>query len=117
MQRSQSTSLLKDYSFELYRAVADLPDAWSDLVQSRNNFLDIPFLTAIEKSPPIGLENRYVILKSKNRAVGVVLLQLIEYRLKETLKNLAPEEVKTKRQKLSYRGASVMYLRLLVVGE
>lgn len=116
VQRSQSTALFKDYAFELYRSVADLPDTWTDLVQSKNSFLDIPFLTALEKSPPIGVENRYVLLKRKNRTVGVVLLQLIEYRLKETLKNLAAEEVKTWRQKLSYQVASVMNFRLLVVG-
>lgn len=113
---SQAKSLSKDYSFEIYNAVSSLPQSWTDLVQQKNSFLDLPFLRAIEKSPPVGVQNRYLLIRWKNRAVGVVLLQLIDYRLKETLKNLGDDVGRTWRQELSYRLAGVMNFRLLVIG-
>ncbi|MBX2875708.1 MAG: hypothetical protein KTR30_26555 [Saprospiraceae bacterium] len=116
VQDSQVKPLSKDYSFELYQTVADLPNSWTDLVQNRNSFLDRPFLTALEKSPPKGVQNRYVLLKWKNRAVGVVLLQLIEYRLKETLKGLGDHEVRSWRQQLRYSLAAVLNFRIMVIG-
>lgn len=116
VQEKQLTSLSKDYTFELYRDMLDVPSSWSELVQHRNSFLDIPFLTALQKSPPTGVQNRYLILKLKDRVVGVVLLQLIDYRLKDTLKDLAKDDTQTWRDHLKYRLSSVLNFRLLVIG-
>ncbi len=113
---AQVKSLSKDYYFEIYNDVLELPSSWTDLVQARNSFLDIPFLTALQKSPPTGVENRYVILKLKSKAVGVVLLQLIDYRLKDSLKNLAEGEIRAWRDQLKLRVSSVLNFRLLVIG-
>lgn len=115
-QDAQVKSLSKDYSFEIYRDVRDLPSSWSELVQNRNSFLKTPFLTALQESPPTGLENRYIILKLDSRIVGIVLVQLIDYRLKDTLKNLAEEELQTWSDRLKFRLSSVLNFRLLVIG-
>lgn len=116
VQDAQVKSQSKDYSVDIYRDVLDLPNSWNELVQNRNSFLDIPFLTALQKSPPTGVQNRYVVLNLKNRAVGVVLIQLIDYRLKETLKNLAEGQVQTWMDQLKFRLSSVLNFRLLVIG-
>ena len=113
---AQVKSLSKDYSFEIYNDVLELPDAWTDLVQERNSFLDTPFLAALQKSPPTGVENRYVILKLNGKAVGVVLLQLIDYRLKDSLKNLTDGDIRSWSDQLKLRLSSVLNFRLLVIG-
>lgn len=105
------------YSFEIYQQVEDLPLTWADLVQDRNVFISSPFLSALQSSPPAGMQNRYLLLREAGQTVGVVLLQLIEYRLKETLKGLdSDDETQGWRQKLSYRFADILNFNLLVIG-
>jgi len=104
------------YSFEIYQQVEDLPHTWAELVHDRNVFLGSPFLSALQSSPPTGMQNRYLLLREAGQTVGVILLQLIEYRLKETLKGLDGSGIKSWRQKLSYRFADILNFNLLVIG-
>lgn len=113
---TKAIPISNNYSFEIYQQVEDLPHTWAELVQDRNVFIGSPFLSALQSSPPIGMQNRYLLLREAGQTVGVVLLQLIEYRLKETLKGLDGSSIQGWRQKLSYRFADILNFNLLVIG-
>ena len=111
-----TTTSAKDYTFELYNRVEDLPSSWDGLVQEEDLFLQANYLKALEASPPKGMALRFLLLKEKDRPVGVVLLQLIDYTLQDSLKGLEEGKQRTWREWLRYKLASVLNFKILIVG-
>lgn len=113
---TRSTVTTNDYTFELYNRVADLPAAWNGLVQEGDLFLQASYLQVLETSPPKGMGLRFLLLKQRDKPVGAVLLQLIDYALQDSLKGLEEGNQKTWREWLRYKIAGVLNFKVLVVG-
>lgn len=113
---SHAIPISDHYSFRIFQQVEDLPSDFEERLTKSNVFLQSPFLAALQRTPPEGLRNRYMLMYQDGRPVGIILLQLIDYRLKESLKDLAEGQAKDWSHQLRLRAASVLNFRLLVIG-
>lgn len=73
-------------SFTVLRSVNDAPEAWDQAAPPDNLFLQRPYLTALETSPPKGMGFRYAIVYLDGRPWGVVYAQLLDFQGAESLR-------------------------------
>jgi hypothetical protein len=64
------------FGFSLYHSVQDLPSEWQDASPSHNLFLQVPFLSAIETSPPKGMRFCYLVFYKNDTPLGVAYCQI-----------------------------------------
>ncbi|MEZ5038254.1 MAG: peptidogalycan biosysnthesis protein [Saprospiraceae bacterium] len=115
-QSAKSISASEDYSFFIYDEVADIPGDWDQLLEDRDVFLHTNYLMALASNPPEGMQLKYLLLKKGDAVIGVVLLQIIDYALTDSLKTIEGTERRSWSQWLSYKLASYLNFRVLVVG-
>lgn len=68
---------LEKISFKIYNSVKDLPSLWDAVAQS-NVFLQIPYLTVLEKSAPLNMECFYIGIFENSELIGVSLAQYLD---------------------------------------
>jgi len=68
---------LETTTYQIYSSIAQLPKTW-DEVAHENAFLQIPYLTVLEKSAPTNMQCFYVGIFEKNFLIGVALAQYLD---------------------------------------
>lgn len=96
----------KDFRLKIFQRLEDTPNDWELAQPVENQFLQRPFLSAIEKYPPSDYEFVYLIFYRNNHPVGVCYCQLLEFKTGGTIRDEADNGVWTK---------AVSYLRGLIV--
>jgi predicted N-acyltransferase len=71
--------LKPDFSFTLYTATAQLPQAW-DTIAQKNIFLSRDYLAVLDKAAPENMQCHFIGLFKNNRLCGVALAQYINLR-------------------------------------
>jgi predicted N-acyltransferase len=68
---------LNKISFKIYNSVKELPLLW-DAVAKSNVFLQTPYLTVLEKSPPVNMVCFYIGFFENSELIGVSLAQYLD---------------------------------------
>ncbi len=69
-----------DFRLRIFTSLADLPDDWERAQPADNVFLQRPYLTAVEKNPPLGYEFAYLVFYRNETPLGVCYCQLLEFK-------------------------------------
>lgn len=76
----------KDFSIHLYDTLIGHENDWDEVLEGSNVLLSSNFLKAIQEYPPIGMQFRYIILKTKqDEAFGLLYYQLQYFNAAQSL--------------------------------
>lgn len=73
------------YQARVYSSALDLPADWDQLAGGAQVFLSRNYLLAWEEVRPEGMALAYVVLERDGKALGIVSLQVVEFRIGEAL--------------------------------
>ncbi len=73
------------FGFSTFTKIADLPNDWTIAAPPDNDFLHLPFLTAIETSPPKGMGFSYLIFYKESNPIGVAYCQISPFSVGESV--------------------------------
>ncbi len=71
--------------FSAFSKVEELPNDWSVAAPPSNSFLHLPFLKAVETSPPKGMRFRYLVFYKDNAPIGVAYCQVSPFSVGESV--------------------------------
>jgi predicted N-acyltransferase len=72
-------------SFSPYSKIDEIAAEWKQITSSLSVFYTPEFLRAIENAPPLGLENRYLLVYKEDELLGVVFCQLKAFDASESI--------------------------------
>ena len=86
--KSQSLAIAgTNFVANLYHSALDLPKDWDKLAGGEQAFLSRNYLLAWSEAAPEDMEMAYVVAEQAGEAVGIVALQLMDFRLSKVLKS------------------------------
>lgn len=69
-----------DYRLRIFNSLSETPLDWDIVQPAENHFLQRPYLSVVEKYPPIGYEFAYFIFYKNGSPVGICYCQLLEFK-------------------------------------
>lgn len=69
------------YQVRLFQSALDLPADWDQLAGREQVFLSRNYLLALEETQPEGIEMAYALLERAGKVVGMLSLQLVDFKL------------------------------------
>ncbi|MBK9014878.1 MAG: hypothetical protein IPM82_12825 [Saprospiraceae bacterium] len=75
------------FDFNIFHHVGDLPKDWVAAAPDDNTFLHIPYLSALEDAPPIGMKFSYLIFYQNHQPIGVAYCQVTPFSVGESIQS------------------------------
>lgn len=77
---------LKGISVVLHHSVSEISKTqWSEAAPKENLFLQLPYLSIVEKNPPKGMKFCYLLFYKENRPIGVSLCQIQYFKAEQNI--------------------------------
>ena len=79
-------TISQEVRIDILQSVSEDAAGWDAAVQGNNLFLQRPYLTALEKHPPKGVQFRYAIIRQGDEPIGVVYGQVLYFNGAESIR-------------------------------
>ncbi|MFV0238329.1 MAG: hypothetical protein ACK5HU_07360 [Flavobacteriales bacterium] len=76
------------FTYKLWKKVSDIPICWDQLVASKDLFLSLKYLYALEKKAPIGMKLYFIGFYKDKKLIGATLFQTTQIKASEAYRGL-----------------------------